>query len=242
MENKMLALKIYDVDYSFIIKNYLDEKLWEEEWTIFTYKGFIVTLKLSSIDVKSKSIYFEIKIQDNNEENKSHFFNFVKDEFKYVLSTDNIDILKKLLNSTIFQLIRKLEEECYIEMTEFYFKLQEMQEEERHKLKEIAEDFLDSENVYNEEIREAYIDYYIDKNEKIYDMRNDYIMENRYKMITDFYVTFLQATKDEERLNIIRQKIGESQLQKTIKEIKEYEEYMSSQAFQEEMKDNLEEI
>ena len=44
-ENKMLALKVYDVDYSFIIKNYLDEKLWEKEWVIFVYKKFKVNIQ-----------------------------------------------------------------------------------------------------------------------------------------------------------------------------------------------------
>lgn len=54
--DKMLALKVYDVDYSFIIKNYLDERLWEKEWTIFTYKRYEITLKLDSINVRTKTI------------------------------------------------------------------------------------------------------------------------------------------------------------------------------------------
>ena len=34
MKNE-LALKVYDIDYSFIIKNYLSPELWEKTWTLF---------------------------------------------------------------------------------------------------------------------------------------------------------------------------------------------------------------
>ena len=57
---KGLSLKVYDVDYSFIIKNYLDEKLWDKEWTIFIYKNFQIILRLHSIDVRDKVIWFEV--------------------------------------------------------------------------------------------------------------------------------------------------------------------------------------
>ncbi len=239
---KGLILKVYEVDYSFIIKNYLDEKMWEKEWTIFIYKGFQITLKLSSIDVRTKAIYFEVNIQDNNENNKSYWTRSVKDTFKYVLSIDNIDVLKKSLNHKIFELIQKLENDAYIEYTDEFFKLDEMQDNERQELQEIAKDFLDSEGVSNDDIREAYIDYYIDKNEKVYDLRNEYRSKMKYRMITDFYLIFLQATEDKERIAIIERKIGSEELKNTLEEIKEYEEYMKTEEFKEEMESNLEDI
>lgn len=237
-----LILKVYEIDYSFIIKNYLDEKLWEKEWTIFIYKGFQITLKLSSIDVRAKAIYFEVSIQDNNESNKSYWTKSVKDTFKYVLSIDNIDILKQSLNHTIFGLIQKLENDAYIEYTDEFFRLEEMKDNERQELQEIAEEFLDSEGVSNSDIREAYIDYYIDKNEKVYDLRNEYRSKMKYKMITDFYLIFLQATEDKERMEILERKIGSEELDNTLKEIEEYEKYMKSDEFKEDMESNLEEI
>ena len=41
--DKGLIIKAYDIDYSFIIKNYLDPKLWEKEWTLSMYKELVVT-------------------------------------------------------------------------------------------------------------------------------------------------------------------------------------------------------
>ncbi len=241
MENKMLALKVYDVDYSFIIKNYLDEKLWEKEWTIFIYKKFKVMLRLDSINVKTKTIWFEVFIDDNNEENKS-WKTRVSDTFKYTLSINDINILKNSLNSTVFGLIKTIEEEGYIENTEKYNQLDEMRIEERDRLNQIAEDFLDNEGVTNEEIREAYIDYYIDKNEKVYDLKNDYVSEMKYTILTDFYVAFLDAVNDKERLEIIKFKVGQVELEKILSEIEEYKEYMETEQFENDMQDNLEEI
>lgn len=242
MENKMLALKVYDVDYSFIIKNYLDQKLWEKEWTIFTYKRFEITLKLDSIGIKDRRVWFEVMIKDDNEENRNYFGKSVKDTFSYALSIESINVLKNTLNHTIFCLMQQLEEESYIEFTEEYKRLQNMKEEEQDKLKDIAEEFLDDERVTNEEIREAYIEYYIDKNESVYRLINNYESDMKYKMITDFYVAFLESTDDKDRLEIIRQRIGSSKLEKTLEKIKEYEEYMKTEEFEEEMRDNLEEV
>ena len=45
MRNEM-TLKKYDVDYSFIIRNYLSPELWKKTWTLFVYKNIRITLNL----------------------------------------------------------------------------------------------------------------------------------------------------------------------------------------------------
>lgn len=239
---KGLSIKVYDVDYSFIIKNYLDEKLWDKEWTIFVYKKFQIILRLNSIDVRTKIIWFEVEIQDGNEENKSYWTKNVKDTFKYFLSVENVDILKQSLNHTIFGLMQKLEEDAYIKYTDEHYKLETMRNDESEKLEQIANDFLDSEGVTNDEIREAYVGYYVDKNENVYNLINEYLSKMKYRMITDFYLVFLNATKDDERIKIIESKIGHKELENTLEKIKEYEEYMETEEFREEMSSNLEDI
>ncbi len=240
--DKMLALKVYDVDYSFIIKNYLNKELWKKEWTIFTYKRFEITLKLESINVKNNAIWFEVTIKDNNEENKSYWLKSINELFKYNLSMDSVDMLKKILNHTIFTLMQKLEGEAYIEYTDKYYELKEMQEDEQDELRRIAEEFLDDEGVSNDEIRDAYIEYYVDKNEKVYDLINKYSNDMKYRMITDFYVAFLETTNDNDRLGIIKQKIGQDELEKTLKNIEEYKKYMKTEEFKADMQENLDEV
>lgn len=239
---KGLRLKVYDIDYSFIIKNYLDERLWNKDWTIFIYKRFQIILRLHSIDVKTKVIWFEVEIQDNNEENKSYWVKSKRELFKYFLNVENINILKKSLNHTIFSLMQELEKDAYIKYTDEYNNLEEMRANENEKLEKIANEFLDSEGVTNEDIREAYIGYYVDNNEKVYKLLNEYTNKMRYRLITDFYLIFLQATDDKERIKIIEDRIGKQELQETLEEIKEYEKYMETEEFEEEMERKLEDI
>lgn len=239
---KGLILKVYDIDYSFIIKNYLDEKLWEKEWTIFIYKTFVITLRLSSIDVRNKKIFFEVKMTDNGKEYSNIYGKRSIKEFSYNLSIENINILKKNLNLTIFELIQRLELEFYIQKSDRYFEIEELKQREQEQLQEIAEEFLDSENVTNEEIREAYIEYYIDKNEKVWNLKNDYENEMKYNMLTELYLVFLKATNDKERYELVESYISKSKLNEVLEEIKEYEEYMETNEFVEEMQSNLEDI
>ena len=98
---KGLRLKVYDIDYSFIIKNYLDESLWNKDWTIFIYKRFQIILRLHSIDVKRKVIWFEVEIQDNNEENKSYWVKSKRELFKYFLTYSLFKLTLKDLEASI---------------------------------------------------------------------------------------------------------------------------------------------
>ena len=33
-----LAIKVYDIDYSFLLKNYLNPEYWNKSWHLFVYK------------------------------------------------------------------------------------------------------------------------------------------------------------------------------------------------------------
>ena len=57
------TLKVYNIDYEFIIKNYLSPSLWKKIWTLLQYKEHIITLNLYKIMTKDNEIVFEIKYQ-----------------------------------------------------------------------------------------------------------------------------------------------------------------------------------
>lgn len=67
MENQLPILKSYDIDYSFIIKNYLNPEMWQKTWTLFQYKTFIVTLNIAYINCQDEKISFKVKVKDNSE-------------------------------------------------------------------------------------------------------------------------------------------------------------------------------
>ena len=237
MKNKMI-LKVFDVDYSFIIKNYLNPGLWEKKWTLFVYKKFVVTLRLKYIYVYCSKIEFEIEVIDNS---SSSWNRSKTKEVTYSLKTDNITILKKAINSAIIKAFKDIEENLYIEKTDEYYKLVDMKYEERAKLEEIAKEFLDENNITNENIRDSYIDAYVDNTEKVWSLINDYERKNRFRMIPDLYLTFAKATDNKELEDDVL-KANEDTKEELLKQIEELEEYMQTEEYEEEVKDNLEEV
>lgn len=237
MENKMI-LKVFDVDYSFIIKNYLNPELWEKEWTLFVYKKFVVTLKLKYIYVYCNKIEFEIKVTDNSSTswNRSQ-----TRDVTYSLKTNNITILKKAINSAIIKAFKDIEDNLYIEKTDEYYKLLDMKHKERVKLKKIAKEFLDENNITNENIRDSYIEAYVDNTEKVWSLINDYECQNHLRMIPDLYLTFAIATDNKELEDDVL-KANEDTREELLKKIEELEEYMQTEEYEEEAKDNLEEV
>ena len=69
MESKLPAIKVYDIDYSFIIKNYLNPEMWQKTWTLFQYKTFVVTLQIDYINCAEEKICFKVTLKDNSTEN-----------------------------------------------------------------------------------------------------------------------------------------------------------------------------
>ena len=246
--NKLPVLKIYDIDYSFIIKNYLNPEMWKKTWTLFQYKTFTVTMVLSSIDCRDEKISFEVKVKDSNESRKYNYDymeNFDKDSYNYAnysLKVNNIKLLKKEINNKILSAIENLETQA-IKGEDKYINLKYSYADEKDILRKIAEDFLDDNNVTNEDIREVYIDAYIDNNTKLEGYLDDLRDELKYTILPDLYLVFAKATEDEEIIKKIEKRISEvNDIEEINQEIEEYLKYMETEEFQEEKYDELEEI
>ena len=246
--NKLPVLKVYDIDYSFIIKNYLNPEMWKKTWTLFQYKTFTVTMVLSNIDCRDEKISFKIKVKDNNENRKysyDYMENFDKDSYNYAnysLKVNNIKLLKKEINNTILSIIENLETQA-IREEDKYINLKYSYSDEKDILRKIAEDFLDDNNVRNEDIREVYIDNYIDNNTKLEGYLDDLKNELKYTIFPDLYLVFAKATEDEEIIKKIEKRISEvNNIEEINQEIEEYLKYMETEEFQEEKYDELEEI
>ena len=248
MENKLPAIKVYDIDYSFIIKNYLNPEMWQKTWTLFQYKTFVVTLRLMSINCQDEKINFEIKIKDNSEENEYSYEwgkNSDKDANDYVyysLKINDLKFLKTLIESSVFDAISKLEK-YNIVASEDYQNLKEMYSNEQDSLRKIAEDFLDANDVSNEDIREAYIDAYVSNNAKLDGYLKRMLEKKQYIIFPDLYLMFANATRNDKTVkkweNILEENNNIEQLRT---EILEYLEYMQSEDFEDDMNSNLEEI
>lgn len=248
MENKLPAIKVYDIDYSFIIKNYLNPEMWQKTWTLFQYKTFVVTLQLTYINCQNEKITLSIKIKDNSSEHEYAYDwgrNSDKDasvDVYYSLKINNLKFLKNSVENSVFDAIERLEK-YNILASKDYLDLKEMYSNEKDSLKKIAEDFLDANDVSNEDIREAYIDTYVSNNTQLDAYLTRMINRKQHLIFPDLYLVFANATRNDKTVKKWEKILAENNnIEELRTEILEYLEYMQSEDFENDMNSNLEEI
>ena len=248
MENKLPAIKVYDIDYSFIIKNYLNPEMWQKTWTLFQYKTFVVTLQLTYINCQNEKITLRVKIKDNSSEHE-YAYDWGKnldkdaiDDVYYSLKINNLNFLKNSVENSVFYVIERLER-YNILASKDYLDLKEMYSNEKESLKKIAEDFLDANDVSNEDIREAYIDTYVSNNTQLDAYLTRMIDRKQHLIFPDLYLVFANATRNDKTIKKWEKILAENNNIEELKtEILEYSEYMQSEDFENDMNSNLEEI
>lgn len=248
MKNKLPAIKVYDIDYSFIIKNYLNPEMWQKTWTLFQYKTFVVTLQLVHINCQDEKIIFKIEIKDSSSKHEYAYewgINSDKsanDNAYYSLKIDDLKFLKTSVESSVFYAIEKLERYNII-ASEDYRHLKEMYGDEEDSLRKIAENFLDANDVSNEDIREAYIDNYVSNNTKLDGYLERMLERKQYLIFPDLYLVFANATNNDKIIKKWERILEENNNIEELKaEVQEYLDYMNSEDFEDDMNSNLEEI
>lgn len=239
---KGITLKVWKMDYSFLIKNYLNPELWQKTWTLFEYKNFKITLQIYSIKTKNETIDFEIRCHYPDEDGR---WVYSEKDVLFSLKIDDLSFLKRQINSAIYDTIIETEG-SFIQRDETYRDLIERKYLEQEKLEKICEDFLDKSEVSNGNLREAYIDAYIEEYAKLPGMMSDYIESRIFTELTDFYLVWLNTLEDdtrkESRLETIKSRLSASQWEKVQREISDYQEYMETEEWEEEARSNLEEV
>lgn len=232
------AIKTWKMDYSFIIKNYLNPALWQKTWTLFEYKDFVVTIKLAKIETEDMRIVFRLNLRDNSRPNTWGD----QEDVSYSLKSSSIKFLIKSINGAIFRMISYHESNHVFEDLPVYIDAKQQGDIEIEKLTALASEFLDDEGVTNEEIREAYIDKYVDDNKQ----NNEYIQRLRsayeYHLLTDFYLVFAESIGDDTKYQTVMNRLEENEIENVLKEISQYKTYIETDDYQEEMKDLLEAI
>lgn len=232
------AIKVYKVDYSFIIKNYLNQKLWKKTWTLFAYKDYVITIRLREIDTMDNRITFKLDLWDYSRNEDNHAFDFIY----YSVDRGRIDMLIRNINGSIFRMINEYETQSVFKSTSAYQDVIEQAEIEEEKLKQVAEDFLDVEGITNSDIREAYIKSYVDNNNKSDELIDKMRYAFEYHLIPDLYLVFLESINNVEKRQEILNKLEENEIENITKEIEEYKTYIESEEFDDDMEDLLEEI
>lgn len=219
MENGMV-IKKYEVDYSFIIRNYLSPKMWEKVWTLFLYKNFRFTLQISRIEVDHGiNIVFKLKLYAPDFDN----YEFVT----HNIDNSNITILKKQISGQIKTLINSYEK-FLIRKTDVYNELKEQEGEEEDRLRDLANDYLDDNNITLQDVREAYIDKFVSDNLKGSVYTSNYMDAMEYKLATDLWLIWAKSTNDETLEDVIKDSLSDDYYQYTIEEINNYIDMMKN--------------
>ena len=224
------TIKIFKVDYSFLIKNYLNPELWKKEWTLFAYKNIECTLQIYSIQTIDEKIRFQIRCYSHNLESND-LNNYCTNYIDCSLKVEDITFLKRQINSCIFNTMVSLERVYYIRKTEEYEDMEERRCEERYRLKQYANEFLNECGVTSDACREM----------------SDWEDEQVYRHLTGMYLTFLDTLEDdpkkEIRTNEIKRKLSNEELQDIQDEIKDFVIFMEDEEnFEKELKSKLEEV
>ena len=235
-----ITLKKYDVDYSFIIKNYLSPELWKKTWTLFVYKNIRITLNLSYIWVDDPiKISFKISIKT-----PEYITYTLKD---HTIDISNLTILKNQIDNAILCLINNYER-YVISTTETYQNLLDTAERENERLQDIAENYLNENGIYIEDVRDAYIAYYMDKNNTGDSYLSSYKDSMKYKQCTDLWLVYAKATNDEKLEKEIKDRLTKDYYVDVLKDIQEYIDILSDEdsdeyyEYFEEKESNLESI
>ena len=243
--SELPVLKVFEMDYSFLMKNYLNPELWHKTWTLFEYKTFKVTLNIYSINTKNEKITFEIRTHYINPECET---GDCTTEYDIVcsLKIEDLDFLKRQINTAIYNTMVEMEKRYFIQETKEYNDMVEQYGQEKYLLRKYANEFLDEVGVTNENLRTAYTDAYVEEYAKMPEMVSDYVQSQVYLHIPDLILTFLSTLENDPKKEIrtkeIQEKLGDTKYKEILKEIQDYVVYMGTEEYEDEMKSNLEDL
>lgn len=206
-----ISTTIYRMDLSWIYKHYLDQEAWKKKWCLFDYDGLRVEFHLASIDIEDNIIHGRTDISYAGDKRRK-IAPFVFDRYHYYgdmsIPLNNPEYtqecFEKKLNGNVYYQLKMVEDDVICHRRE-YKSLQDYLDSYDQKLEDIANDFLDEQNVTNDDIREAYIDWYKDKmkDQSGYDL-DDIVRDYQYTILTKFYCLYASMVNDQKNFELYR--------------------------------------
>ena len=225
-----LELKVYDIDYSTVIRNYLNPALWEKIYNVFQYREHVFNMHMDNIYCQDKKICLKYYIKHDG---------YTYNNYIYIyLNNLNMKVVQKQVNGVLFSLVENVEDTEIRRLPE-YKRIEDGYDKEKEILRTIANEFLDSNGITNDEIRDVYIDNYVDKHTKTYSILSNFRDDKKYTVMTDLYLTLTKAMGDTSRYDTIINKVGRDT---TIIDFNEIMESIESGEYEEEMRGELDEI
>jgi len=214
MENTV-STQVVKLDLQTILANYKDPEFWSKKWTIIDTKQIKIVWYISSINCEDNKINSTLKVVNKNI--KKGTLNLSDSWWSESVCVASIPInnpeytekhFENAILGKVLELLGDIERHCTYEYAE-YKEAERLQEEMKDKLREIASDFLDENNVANEEIRDAYIEKYISDNYDASEITSKVVQRYQYKIIPNVYLyVYAWFNRQEEFEKFEAEKLG----------------------------------
>ena len=225
-----ISTKLYYIDYEYILQNYKKEEFWTKKWTIYDYGKLKIELGINAINVRDNKIIMGINIYyagDKRHHYKQETSNYISgsclDSSEYYGGTFNIPINNKEYTNELFQnkiygickrLIDYIEYQLICSLAIYKNEKTRIDLLKDH-LKDIANDFLDANNVTNEAIREAYVDKYVYDNKDKSSQLNKIVLRFNEKLLTKEYLLFASFNDNEKDVEKFSKILKENKVSKS---------------------------
>ena len=256
MNSNSLSTKLVYLDLETIMQNYRNPEFWKKEWLIFKNKELEIKWNITNINILENKIESCIFVAPGHITRGGKKFNFTYSDYTRKtnyswysnvcrpIPIENSDYTQETLNrnilNTILKTMKSMEEE-FVKRTYEYYKASELEDEQREKLKEIAENFLDEEGVSNESIRDAYIDKYVSDNSNS-DFTSEIIANAQFRFFKSAYLHVCSWFDNQETFEKYKKVLKQFIPKKTIFEILKKTKEMKTDEWVEQMKDQLDSI
>lgn len=195
-----LALKVYDINYEFILKNYLDPKMWDTIWPVFEYRGTVITMNIGSIYVQSRNVYLQFNIKDDQYEASS--------SISISLNNFNMKVIKKQICGACRDCLASLEQK-YIEKSPEYRELSQQLDDLETEYEDAAIEHLDSFGIDDEDIRDPYIESQKSK-ANAWSKKYDFKQDMAHKFLSDIWLVLTETFDDKSLYKRICNELGVS--------------------------------
>lgn len=243
-----ISTEIKYIDLAEILANFKNPKFWKKSWCVFKTKDFECYWKMTNIDITDNCISSRVELHYHGKHDCKEYFwdNNIKTSGCSSIPIENSDYTQEVLNRNIVSAIQTTIdylEKAIIVNSYAYKEAQRLESDEEERLTEVAENFLDENNVSNKDIREAYIDRFVSDASKY-----DYTGRVKQSAIHKYYPSarlmlyswFNNKKKFDEEAKFLKENMGVTK--KLTYEIWKARKELESDAFIEEAESKLEGI
>ena len=241
--SKALSTKVVKLDVDVILRNYTKPKFWKKEWLIFKSNIISLYAKINVIDIKRNIIQMRIYCDEwvrCKKLKKKVLISPYKREKYFDIPINHEDYSKEKFTNDLLRRCLELIKEIEIIMIENYQEYKDakwLKSDYEDKLREIAEEYLDSCGVSQDDIRDAYIDSYIWKCD-IPDYTGNVINNFQYTVIPYEYLLIISFFGNKELYDNYSEKTRKLRKSTRIKLWLDGQK-LNNDEFIEEMKDEL---